>query len=69
MISGKNNDMRNSIMQNLKLQQVKRRKLREFLRTSKETIIGSRHSVDFKEGIQKEKEAFSNDEKKEALKK
>jgi len=51
MISGKNNDIRNSIMQNLKLQQVKRRKLREFLRTSKETIIGSRHSMDFKEGI------------------
>jgi len=69
LISHKNNDMRNSIMQNLKLQQIKRRKLREFLRQSKETIIGNRGSTDFKDSMLKEKEMLNKDEKDVALKK
>jgi hypothetical protein len=61
--------MRNNIMQNLKLQQIKRRKLREFLRLSKETIIGTRGSTDLRDSILKEKESLNKDERQDALKK
>lgn len=53
----------------MKLQQIKRRKLREFLRQSKESIIANRGSNDFKDGVFKEREALTKEEKEAALKK
>ena len=42
MLSAKTNDIRNQIMQKFKYEQIKRRKLREFLRQAKAEVIASR---------------------------
>lgn len=67
LISNKNNDMRNSIMQNLRLQQIKRRQLREFLRTSKDTIISNRGSLDLVLKDSFVKDNLGKDDKDQAL--
>ena len=46
LISDESNDIRNKVMKTVKLEQIKRRKLREFLRVEKEKIIAAREQVD-----------------------
>lgn len=42
MISEESNNIRNDIMRNLKYEQIKKRKLREFIRKSEQDIIKKR---------------------------